>query len=230
MKVDILIPALNEEANMAYVIGGLADRGVRRIVVADNGSTDGTAHFARRAGAEVVSAPKRGYGSACLAGLRYLADEPPDVVVFVDGDGADNPDNLEALLAPIRSGEADFVVGSRIGGRVDPGALTPVQHFGNVLSCVLVKILFGVEFTDLGPFRAIRWAALERLEMADQDFGWTVEMQAKAAKRGLRSVEVPVDCRRRHAGKSKVSGTITGSVKAGVKILYTIGREALRRE
>jgi glycosyltransferase involved in cell wall biosynthesis len=230
MKIDALIPALNEEASMAYVIEGLKGRGLRRIVVADNGSTDGTAQCARSAGAEVTSAPQRGYGSACLAGLSYMAGMPPDVVVFLDGDGADNPDDLTALLAPILRGDADFVIGSRIRGNVDPGALTPIQHFGNVLSCALVKLLFGVEFTDLGPFRAIRWSTLQRLEMADQDFGWTVEMQAKAAKRGVRCTEVAVDCRRRHAGKSKVSGTVSGSVRAGIKILYTIGREALKRE
>ena len=194
----------------------------------DNGSTDRTAERARTEGATVVSEPVRGYGSACLAGLEFMRSDPPDIVLFLDCDGADDPGDIPQLLEPIVQQHAEFVVGSRTTGPIEPGALTPVQHFGNVLSCNLVRLLFGVKFTDLGPFRAITWEALERLEMADRDFGWTVEMQAKAAKRGLRCAEVPVHCKRRYAGQSKVSGTIKGSIKAGVKILYTIGREAIR--
>ncbi len=228
MVVDGLIPALNEEENIQHVLMGLQGRGLRRVVLVDNGSTDATAELARVHGAEVVTEPRRGYGSACLAGLEYLRNDPPDVVLFLDCDGADDPDDIPTLLEPVRTGEAEFVVGSRTSGPIEPGALTPVQHFGNVLSCALVRLLFGVKFTDLGPFRAITWSAIEDLEMADRDFGWTVEMQAKAAKRGVRCAEVPVACRRRHAGQSKVSGTLKGSFKAGVKILYTIGREAIR--
>ena len=213
---------------MELVLAGLKDCGLRQIVLVDNGSTDRTAERAREAGAVVISEPKRGYGSACLAGLKHLANDPPDVVVFSDCDGADDPSDLERLTAPIRENGVDLVIGSRTRGSAEPGSLTPVQRFGNVLSCRLISLLFGVQFTDLGPYRAIRWRGLTRLNMADDGFGWTVEMQAKAARRGLVSVEIPVSYRRRHAGKSKVSGNLIGSVRAGAKILYTIGREALR--
>ena len=228
MQVDALIPALDEEDAIGPVVEGLTALGLRRIVVVDNGSTDATAHRAQRAGAEVVSESRRGYGQACLTGLAYLGADPPDVVVFLDGDGADDPEDLPALLAPIRSGQAEFVVGSRVLGESENGALTPVQVFGNWLSCRLVKLAFGADFTDLGPFRAIRWSSLISLHMVDRDFGWTVEMQAKAARRGLKCQEIPVRSRRRLAGQSKISGTIRGSFKAGTKILYTIGKVALR--
>jgi len=228
MIIDAVIPALNEAENIGGVLDGLAGRGLRRVVVGDNGSTDETAAVAKAHGAQVVSAPQRGYGTACLAALSHIAQDPPDAVLFLDGDGADDPEDLTALLAAIRAGSADLVIGSRVTGEAETGALTPVQVFGNVLSCVLVRLFFGVKFTDLGPYRVITWAGLQTLEMADPDFGWTVEMQAKAAKRGLRCTEVPVSYRRRRAGKSKVSGNLVGSFRAGVKILYTIGREAIR--
>lgn len=228
MQVDAIIPALDEEESLPAVLAGLRGAGLRRVVVVDNGSTDATAAVAAREGAEVVHEARRGYGSACLAGLRHVAADPPDVVVFLDADGADDPAELPALLQPIRQAGAELVIGSRVLGGAERGALTPVQRFGNALSTRLVRLLFGVRFTDLGPFRAVRWSALQRLEMTDPDFGWTVEMQAKAARRGLRCVEVPVRCRRRLAGRSKISGTVRGSAKAGAKILWTIGREALR--
>lgn len=228
MIVDALIPALNEEACLPGVLADLRDRGLRRVVVVDNGSTDHTAAVAREAGAEVVYCGRRGYGSACLRGMDHLHANPPEVLVFLDGDGADDPDDLAAILAPIEAGVADLVIGSRVLGVAEPGALTPVQRFGNALSTVLLRGLFGVHFTDLGPFRAIRWEALMALRMADPDFGWTVEMQARAARLGLRCTEVPAAWRRRRAGESKVSGTVKGSFQAGVKILYTIGRERLR--
>jgi len=226
--IDAVIPALDEAENIGAVLDGIAGRGLRRVVVADNGSTDGTADVARAHGAQVVIEPRRGYGSACLAALAHISQDPPDAVLFLDGDGADDPADLAALLAPIEADEADLVIGSRVLGVAEKGALTPVQIFGNVLSSTLVRLIFGVKFTDLGPYRVITWAGLCRLEMADPDFGWTVEMQAKAAKRSLRCAEVPVAYRRRRAGKSKVSGNLVGSCKAGVKILYTIGREAMR--
>ncbi len=229
MITDAVIPALDEAANIGRVVESLAPFGLRRVVVCDNGSTDGTGDVARAAGAEVVVEPQRGYGAACLAALAHLRRDPPDTVLFLDGDGADDVRRVPDLLAPIEQDWADMVIGSRTLGRAEQGAITPVQKFGNVLSSTLVSAFFKVKFTDLGPFRAISWAGLERLEMADRDFGWTVEMQAKAARRGLRCAEIPVDAHVRMAGQSKVSGTVKGSVKAGVKILYTIGREALRR-
>ncbi len=228
MIVDALMPALDEEENIPHVLAGLEGYGLRRIIVVDNGSVDRTAELARQYGAEVVFESRRGYGSACLAGLEYLKSDAPDVVLFLDADGADDPVDIPALLEPIERDGEDLVIGSRTTGRIEAGALTPVQHFGNVLSCVLIRLVFGVKFTDLGPFRAIRWAALQRLEMADRDFGWTVEMQAKAARRKLKCREIPVHCKNRFAGQSKISGTIMGSVRAGTKILYTIGREAVR--
>ena len=229
MVVDALLPALNEEESLPGVLREL--RGLpalRRVVVADNGSTDDTWRVISAGGAQPVWAGLPGYGNACLAGLRHLAADPPEVVVFLDADGADDLRDLPALLAPIEADEADMVIGSRATGEAEAGALTPVQRFGNALSCTLIRVLFGEQFTDLGPFRAIRWSALEALEMADRNFGWTVEMQAKAARRELRSAEVPVRYRVRQAGQSKVSGTVRGSVKAGVKILWTIGAERVR--
>ena len=224
MRIDAVIPALNEEASLPGVLAELRGRGLRRVVVADNGSVDRTAEVARTGGAEVVHCARRGYGSACLAGLAYLAEDPPDVVVFLDADGADDPADLPALLAPLERGEAELVIGSRVRGEAEAGALSPVQRFGNWLSCALLDRLYGVHFTDLGPFRAITWPALQRLRMADPDFGWTVEMQAKAARRGVRSAEVPVRYRRRRAGQSKVSGNVIGSARAGAKILWTLAR------
>ncbi len=237
-----MIPALDEEGSIASVLHGFAAAGreiARRadarldeVVVCDNASRDRTAAIARQAGATVVSAPRRGYGSACLAGLVYLAGRakgPPDVVVFADADGSENPSELASLLAPIARGEADLVIGSRVLGTVERGAMTLPQRFGNRLAAALIRTLYGMRITDLGPFRAIRWAALERLDMRDPDYGWTVEMQVRAARVGLAVTEVPVTCRARLAGRSKISGTVRGVLSAGGRILATIAREALRR-
>ena len=222
--VDVVIPALDEEASLPLVLAALPRPLVRRVVVADNGSADGTARVARAGGAEVVAAPRRGYGSACLAGLDHLRRTgPPDVVAFVDADYSDHPDELSRLVAPILAGEADLVIGSRVLGDREPGALLPQARAGNLVACQLIRLFYGHRFTDLGPFRAVRWEALERLGMADPDFGWTAEMQVKAVRRGLRCTEVPVSYRHR-VGVSKITGTVAGTLRAGYKILWTVAR------
>lgn len=239
-RVDVLIPAYNEEESLpetlrqllAWREGGakarLSAMGARlgRVLVVDNGSEDATAEVAKAGGAEVVTCLQRGYGSACLAGIEALKTDPPSALCFMDADGADDPRDLPVLLTPLLRG-AELVIGSRVR-LAEPGSLTPVQRFGNALSCELLKRCFGVEHSDLGPFRVTSWAALERLEMADRDFGWTVEMQAKAARRGLKISEVSVRYRPRRAGVSKVSGQLKGSALAGYKILSTIGKEWLK--
>lgn len=233
MRAAVVIPALDEEASIGTVVDELSralrDGGYDPLVlVGDNGSKDKTAEVARAAGAVVVDAPRRGYGSACLAALSAL---PPDVevVLFADGDGADDPADACAVLAPIRAGRADLVVGSRALGEqlglVEPGALSVPQRFGNRLATLLLRLLYGVGFTDLGPYRAVRRSSLDALAMDDPDFGWTVQMQARAAKRRLRTAEVPVRYRRRRTGTSKVSGDLKGSILAGTIILRTIARE-----
>lgn len=229
--IDVVIPALNEQDSLPLVLASIPSQLVREVVVVDNGSTDETARVAAKAGARVVSEPVRGYGAACLRGLDELARQPggpPEIVVFLDADYSDHPDEMPALLAPIQEGEADLVLGSRLAGIREPGAMPPQSVWGNRLACLLMRLLFGARYTDLGPFRAIRWPALERLAMCDRNFGWTVEMQIKAARLGLRVREVPVSYRRR-IGVSKISGTVSGTVRAGSKILYLIARYGLCR-
>lgn len=229
--VCVIIPARNEAASLPKVFDDLPRVG--RIVVVDNGSTDETANVARERGAVVVREDRRGYGSACLAGLAHIAaasaaDElPPAVVVFLDADYSDHPDLLPSLVTPIISGQCEFVLGSRLVGQREPGAMPPQSVIGNRLACLLMRLIWGARFTDLGPFRAIRYDALLRLEMEDRNFGWTVEMQVKAAIANLRTREIPVPYRRR-IGISKISGTFSGTIKAGTKILYTIAKYALK--
>ncbi|MFZ5571719.1 MAG: glycosyltransferase family 2 protein [Thermodesulfobacteriota bacterium] len=222
-KTCVIIPALNEERSIARVIEEIPCW-VDDIIVADNGSTDGTPRAARAAGARVVIEPRRGYGSACLKALAMV--QAPDVIVFLDGDYSDFPAEMDSLVDPILGNRADLVIGSRIAGPRQPGALTPQALFGNWLSCRLMYWIWGVAFTDLGPFRAIRYSSLKRLSMADPDYGWTVEMQIKAVVTGLRCLEIPVGYRKR-IGKSKVSGTLRGVIGAGTKILWLIARNAV---
>jgi glycosyltransferase involved in cell wall biosynthesis len=220
-SLAVLIPALNEEQAIAQVLAAIPAGLAQEVVVVDNGSTDRTAEVAHSLGARVVSEPRRGYGQACLSGLAAL--KPVDIVVFLDGDYSDYPEEIPALLDPILRGEADLVIGSRVLGQREAGALLPQQRLGNALATWLIRLLFGVRYTDLGPFRAIRAEALKRLEMQDRNYGWTVEMQVKAARAGLRLAEVPVRYRRR-LGVSKISGTLKGTIKAGYKIIATILR------
>jgi len=220
--VAVIIPALDEETTIVAVVEGLDRQVVDRVIVADNGSGDDTAARARAAGAEVVLEPRKGYGRACLRALGRASDV--DLVVFIDGDGADDPAELTLLLERLLLDELDLVIGSRALGQSEHGALTPVQRFGNALSCALVRWLWGVRYTDLGPYRAIRRRALQRLQMTEPAHGWTIEMQVKAAQRGLRVGEVPVSYRARRGGRSKVSGTLLGSYRAGRRILgYVLG-------
>ena len=222
----MLIPAWNEEKTLPLVLADIPKTWVRQVLVCDNGSTDRTAEVAKAAGAIVISQPERGYGNACLAGIRYLKNltpsEQPAIVVFLDGDYSDYPEELPKVVAPILNDEKDLVIGSRLLGNSEPGSMTLPQRFGNWLAPFLIRLLYGYRFTDLGPFRAIRWEKLIDLNMRDPNYGWTVEMQIKAARQGLRCSEVPVRYRKRAAGKSKVSGTIKGVVLAGWKIMSLI--------
>ena len=222
--VKIVIPARNEEGAIGQVVSSVIHQ-VDAVIVADNGSTDNTAKTAELAGAAVVFVAEPGYGRACQAAITAAGDY--DILVFMDGDASDDPVDLPGVIEPILAGEADMVIGSRILGDCDPGALTIQQRFGNTLACWLMYVFWGYRFTDLGPFRAIRSDAYERLNMQAPTFGWTVEMQVRALKQGLRCTEVPVHYRAR-IGVSKISGTVRGVILAGWYILGTIFWEAAR--
>ncbi len=226
MEAALIIPALDEEEAIGETLRAVPAGLFETILVVDNGSRDATAQAAQAAGARVVREPRRGYGAACLAGIAALP-LGTEAVVFMDADGSDAPAEARRLLAPIAAGEADLVLGSRELGEAEPGALSPHQRFGNRLATLLTRLLLGHRFSDLGPFRAIRAESLEALEMRDTDYGWTIEMQIKAVRRGLRILEIPVSYRRRQAGRSKVSGNLWGSFSAGCKILWTVARRGL---
>jgi len=221
--IDVIIPVYNEADSIGKVLAEIPTDLVRNIVVCDNGSTDNTAEKAKNNSVIVVTENKKGYGNACLKGMDYISNLhiKPDIVVFLDGDYSDFPEEMRALVQPILRDDVDLVIGSRALGNMESGAMMPQQIFGNWLATHLIKLVYNYHFTDLGPFRAIKYESLVRMKMQDKTFGWTVEMQVKAAKMKLKTYEVPVKYRKR-IGKSKVSGTIKGTILAGYKIIWTI--------
>ena len=221
--VHVIIPAFNEEMSIGKVISEIPRDVVSKVIVVDNGSEDNTAQRARDAGATVLHEPRRGYGNACLKGIEYCKTQSrtPDILVFLDADHSDYPEEMPTVIKPILDNSADLVIGSRTLGKREAGSMTVQQIFGNWLATSLLKLFFDARFTDLGPFRAIRFSSLTTLNMQDRNYGWTVEMQVKAAKHKIRFTEVPVRYRKR-IGVSKVSGTVKGTILAGYKILYTI--------
>lgn len=224
-KIIVIIPAFNEEQSIGKVVTAIPRNWVSEIIVVDNNSSDRTATQAEQAGATVVFQPQKGYGNACLAGMEYVAQLPqkPDIIVFIDGDFSDYPEELPIVVAPIIESDYDLVIGSRALGKREQGSMTVPQVFGNWLATSLLKLFYGVSFTDLGPFRAVKYNKLIGMGMVDRNYGWTVEMQLKAAKQKLRCTEVAVNYKRR-IGTSKVSGTVKGTIMAGYKILWTIFR------
>ena len=218
-RISVIIPAFNEEDSIGLVLDALPQNLIHEVIVVDNNSTDNTARSASEKGARVVAEQRRGYGSACLKGISVL--DNPDIVVFLDGDFSDYPEELVKLVAPIESGEMDFVLGSRMILPESRSALLPQSRYGNQLAVFLMRLFFRHLYTDLGPFRAIRYESLQAIAMQDTNFGWTVEMQIKAVKKGLRILEIPVKYRER-VGVSKITGTFSGTIKAGTKIIYTI--------
>lgn len=224
-RISVVIPALNEEEPIAEVVRAVACQHVDEIIVVDNGSTDSTVERAQGAGARVVQEPQRGYGRACRAGVS-AAGNGTDIIVFLDGDGSDCPELIDRIVNPLIAGTHDFVIGSRIRGKRELGSMNAQQLLAGRMAGVLTGLLYGVRYTDMCPFRAIRRAALERLQMREQTYGWNLEMQLRAAQAGLRVLEVPVDHRRRAGGQSKVSGTFKGTVLAGARILTTFVRVA----
>jgi len=220
-KIAVIIPVLNEEFSIGKVLDDIPKK-VNEIIVVDNGSKDNSAIISNNRNATVLYEERRGYGYACLKGISYLKNKPPDVVVFLDGDYSDFPEELSKIVAPIEKRKVDFSLGARVKSLREPGSLTAQQIFGNALACVLMRLIYKSRFSDLGPFRAILWETLQSLEMQDKTYGWTVEMQLKILKRKITYTEIPVHYRKR-IGTSKVSGTLKGTIMAGYKILGWIG-------
>ncbi|WP_089321065.1 glycosyltransferase family 2 protein [Pontibacter ummariensis] len=224
-RINVIIPAYNEARSISKVLQAIPAGLAAEVIVVNNNSMDDTAAIARQAGATVLEEPRPGYGNACLKGIAYAAAKPlatrPDIIVFLDGDFSDYPEEMSLLVQPILDGKVDMVIGSRALGKRQAGAMLPQQIFGNWLATTLLRLFYGAHFTDLGPFRAIRFDTLQQLQMKDRTYGWTVEMQAKVARKKIKYTEVPVTYRKR-IGFSKVSGTVKGTVLAGYKIILTI--------
>jgi glycosyltransferase involved in cell wall biosynthesis len=222
-NVKVIIPAFNEQNAVGLVIDQIPKSLVSEIIIVDNGSTDDTCEVAESKGATVLKESIRGYGQACFCGMTHIANQidKPDIVVFLDGDHSDYPDEMEKLLTPIISNNVDLVIGSRAKGQKEAGSMTPQQIFGNKLATTLIKFFYGISYSDLGPFRAVKYESLLAIDMQDRTYGWTVEMQLKAAKLKMNIVEIPVNYRKR-IGVSKVSGTVKGTILAGYKIIVTI--------
>ena len=224
-KIDVIIPAFNEQESIGLVLDEIPGEIVNEVIVVNNNSTDNTTEVAEARGATVLFEPEKGYGSACLKGIEYLESkspsDQPEIVVFLDADYSDYPRELKYVIMPIVNYNFDLVIGSRIVGKREKGSMLPQAVFGNFIATLLIKLLYSVKFTDLGPFRAIKYKKLLELNMKDRTYGWTVEMQVKAAKKGFSCTEVPVSYRKR-IGVSKITGTISGTVKAGYKIIWTI--------
>lgn len=222
-EIVVVIPAFNEENSIGKVLADIPATLVSEVIVVDNNSSDKTVEQAERGGATVLKQPKQGYGWACLKGLEYIANRTPepDIVVFLDADYSDYPEEMTLVVKPILEGDMDLVIGSRALGKRERGSMTPQQVFGNWLATSMLRWFYGARFTDLGPFRAVTYDALKKINMQDQTYGWTVEMQVKAAKMGLRFTEIPVNYRKR-IGHSKIAGTVKGTILAGYKIITTI--------
>ena len=219
--ITVIIPAFNEEKSIGKVVSDIPRDLVEHVIVVNNNSNDNTVEVAKSAGAIVLDEPRRGYGWACLKGIEKSRELKTDIVVFMDGDYSDYPEEIVKVIAPILEDNHDMAIGSRVLGKREKGSLTPQQVFGNRLATKLIRLFYGARFTDLGPFRAIKSDALEQLKMADKTYGWTIEMQIKASKEKMKFCEVPVNYRKR-IGVSKVSGTIKGTVLAGIKIIFAI--------
>lgn len=226
-RIAVVMPAFNEDTSILRVLEDIPSGLVDEVIVVDNRSTDQTASIARAAGATVLFESRRGYGSACLTGVAYVLAKEYDIIVFLDADYSDHPEEMTLLVEKVTLEGYDMVIGSRARGVMEEGAMPPHARFGNWLATTLIRLFWRERFTDLGPFRVITASALRRMAMRDTNYGWTVEMQIKAARMNMRSTEVPVSYRRR-IGVSKITGSISGSVKAGYKILYTIARYGLR--